>query len=106
MKSVTLAEETRSRAVLQAVTQQTYRANELALKWGRHWRNLVKCRARSLQNIPRKTDKENHRVLLPTGRTDRKSNFLETPKFYEGFKELQRNRPAPRIPNFLVQKQC
>ena len=105
MKSVTLAEETRSRAVLEAVTQQTYRANELALKWGCHWRNLVKCHARYCTRIPRNTDQENQRILLPIGSSVGKTTFLETPKFYEGFKELQRNRPAPRIPKFLVQNQ-
>ena len=104
INSVTLAEETRSRAVLLAVTQQTYRANELALKWGRHWRNLVKSSAnlrRPASNELIGINKENHRVLTTKPHSVR-SNFVETPKFYEDFKSLRNSRPAPKIPKFLV----
>ena len=103
MNCVTLAEETRSRAALLAVTQQSYRANELALKWGRHWRSLVKSRARRpTASVLVRSDKENRRDVLITNTRSAKSSFGETPKFYEGFKSLRNNRPAPRIPNFIA----
>ena len=102
MDSVTTAEETRSRAALLAVTERAYRANELALKWGRHWHNLVKSR-RPLKHKLILHGKENRDIVITSAHAF-KSNLVETPKFYENFKSLKNSRPAPRIPNFLVQK--